>query len=198
MWWPGAVYPDPKECNFFETFGVGLLHVDPDHVWVNPGDSGGGQTECDVETRAELFWEAQEGRIVYQGRDMHIMSAVNLSINGKHVRRSPDRLARTAGIPAVTGGPEPTIGPAQLWKGCPFVAILNLPGQPAHSAPFLLGACLCTHWGADCHRPPPSGARNGRGVRDRDAAKICLRGGGWDGGMGRGGGETDAGGICCL
>ena len=69
---------------------------------------------------------------------MHIMSAVNLRINGKHVRRSADRLARTAGIPAVRGGPEPTMGPAQLWKGCPFVAILNLPGLPAQSAPFLL------------------------------------------------------------
>ena len=30
------------------------------------------------------------------------------------------------------------MGPAQLWKGCPFVAILNRPGQPAQSAPFLL------------------------------------------------------------
>ena len=25
--WPGAAYPDPKECNFFEPFGEGLLHV---------------------------------------------------------------------------------------------------------------------------------------------------------------------------
>ena len=137
-WWPTAAYPDPKECNFFETSGVGLVHVDPDHVWATPGDSGGGQTEYDVDTRAELFWEAQGGQIVYEGRDMHIMSAVNLRINGKHVRRSADRLARTAGIPAVRGGPEPTMGPAQLWKGCPFVAILNLPVQPAQSAPFLL------------------------------------------------------------
>ena len=138
LWWPAAAYPDPKECNFFEPSGVALLHVDLDHVWVTPGDSGGGQTEYNVDTRAELFWEAQGGRIVYEGRDMHIMSAVNLRINGKHVRRSADRLARTAGIPAVRGGPEPTIGPAQLWKGCPFLAILNLPGQPAQSAPFLL------------------------------------------------------------
>ena len=30
---------------------------------------------------------------MYQGRDMHIMSAVNLRINGKHVRWSADRLA---------------------------------------------------------------------------------------------------------
>ena len=30
------------------------------------------------------------------------------------------------------------MSPAELWKGCPFVAILNLPGQPAQSAPFLL------------------------------------------------------------
>ena len=122
----------------FSNRGVGLLHVDPDHVWVTPGDSGGGQTEYDVDTRAELFWEAQGGRILYDGREMHIMSAVNLRINGKHVSRSADRLARTAGIPAVRGGPEPTMRPAQLWKGCPFVAILNSPGQPAHSAPFLL------------------------------------------------------------
>ena len=116
---------------------------------MTPGDSGGGQTEYDVDTRAELFWEAQGGQIVYQGRDMHIMSALNVRINGKHVRRSADRLARTAGIPAVRGGPEPTLGPAQLWKGCPFVAILNLPGQPAQRAPFA-HLFLCTHWGADC------------------------------------------------
>ena len=135
--WPAAAYPNPKECNFFEPSGVALMHVDPDHVWVTRGHSGGGQTEYDVDTRGELFWEAQGGRIVYEGRDMHIMSAVNLRINGKHFRRSADRLARTAGIPALRGGPEPTLGPAQLWKGCPFVAILNIPGQPAQSAPFL-------------------------------------------------------------
>ena len=138
LWWLAAAYPDPKECNFFEPSGVALRHVDPDHVWVTPGDSGGGQTEYDVDARAELFWEAQGGRIVYEGRDMHIMSAVNLRINGKHVRRSADRLAKTAGIPVVRGGLEPIMGPAQLWKGCPFVAILNVPGLPAQSAPFLL------------------------------------------------------------
>ena len=63
---------------------------------------------------------------MYQGRDMHIMSAVNPRINGKHVRRSAGRLARTAGIPVVRGLLEPIMGRAQLWKGCPFVAILNL------------------------------------------------------------------------
>ena len=73
---------------------------------------------------------------MYQGRDIHIMSAVNLRINGKHVRRSNDRLARTAGIPAVMGVLEPTMGTAQLWKGCPFVAISNVTGQPPQSAPF--------------------------------------------------------------
>ena len=30
------------------------------------------------------------------------------------------------------------MGPSHLWKGCPFLAILNLPGQPSQSAPFLL------------------------------------------------------------
>ena len=69
---------------------------------------------------------------------MHIMSAVDLHINRKYVRRSADRLARIAGILAVRGGPDPTMGPAQLWKCCPFVAILYLPRQPAQSAPFLL------------------------------------------------------------
>ena len=66
-----------------------------DHVWMTPGDSGGGETEYDVDTRAELFWEAQGGSIVYQGRDMHILSAVNLRINGKHVR-----LTALPGLPA--------------------------------------------------------------------------------------------------
>ena len=75
---------------------------------------------------------------MYQGRNMHVMSAVNLRINRNHVRRLADRLASTAGIPAIRGGPEPTMGRAQFRKGCPFVAILNLPGQPPQSAPFLL------------------------------------------------------------
>ena len=107
LWWPSAAYLDAKECNFFEPSGVDLLHVDPDHVWVTPGDSGGGPTEYDVDTRAELFWEAQGGRIVYEGHDIHIMSAVNLRINGKHVRWSADRLAKTAGIAAVRGARSP-------------------------------------------------------------------------------------------
>ena len=25
LWWPAAAYPDPKECNFFETIRVGLF-----------------------------------------------------------------------------------------------------------------------------------------------------------------------------
>ena len=62
LWWP-----DPKERNFFEPFRKDLLLVDPDHVWMTPGDSQGGETEYDVDTRAELFSEAQGGRIVYQG-----------------------------------------------------------------------------------------------------------------------------------
>ena len=89
--------------------------------------------------------------MVYQGRDMHIMRAVNPRINGKHVRRSADRLARIAGIPAIRGFLEPTMGPAQLWKGCPFVAILNLPGQPPQSAPFLLAFPSTLIGGAECH-----------------------------------------------
>ena len=32
LWWPGAAYREPKQGNFFELFGVGLLHVDADHV----------------------------------------------------------------------------------------------------------------------------------------------------------------------
>ena len=57
------------------------------------------------------FCEAQGGRIVYEGRVMHIISAVNLRINGKNVWRSADRLARIAGFTVVRGGPEPTMGP---------------------------------------------------------------------------------------
>ena len=67
LWWPDAAYPDPKERNFFEPFGEGLLHVDPDHVWVTPGDSEGGEIEYDVDTRAELFWEAQGGELCIRG-----------------------------------------------------------------------------------------------------------------------------------
>ena len=64
QWRPAAAYPDPKECNFFEPLGKGLLHVDPDHVWATPRDSAAGETEYDSDTRAELFWGAQGGRIV--------------------------------------------------------------------------------------------------------------------------------------
>ena len=75
---------------------------------------------------------------MYQGRAMHIMSAVNLYINWNRLRRSADRLARTTGIPAIRGVPEPTVGLAQSWKGCLFVANYIPPGQPPQSAPFLL------------------------------------------------------------
>ena len=189
LWWPGAAYLDPKEHNFFEPLGEGLLHVDPDHVWTTPRDSAAGETEYDVDTRAELFWESQGGRIVYQGRDMHIMSALNLRINGKHVRRSVDRLARTAGIPAVRGVPEPAMGPAQLWKGCPFVAILNPPRQPPQSAPFLLtfSSALIGGWSVTdpSHQELATGAAFVIGMPQRF---FCREGDGmlvWEGAVGK-------------
>ena len=50
------------------------------------------------------YFRKPNGRhIVYQARDMHIMSAVNLSINGKHVWGSANRFAGIAGIPALRG-----------------------------------------------------------------------------------------------
>ena len=86
LWWPQAVYPDPSECSLFEPFGWPLLHVDPEQVWALPEDSGGGQTGYDVDTRVELSSEASGGRIVLEGRDMHILTATNRRINKKHVR----------------------------------------------------------------------------------------------------------------
>ena len=97
---PYVAYPDLKERNFFEPFEEGLLHVGSDHLWVTPRDSGGRETGCNVDTGVEVFWEAPGGRIVYHGSDMQFLSAVNLRINGKHVRLSADRLASTAGISA--------------------------------------------------------------------------------------------------
>ena len=41
----------------------GPLHVDPNHVWVTPRDSGGGETAYDVDTCGTLFWGAQGGVI---------------------------------------------------------------------------------------------------------------------------------------
>ena len=82
---------------------------------------------------------------------MHIMSAVNLHIHGKHVRQSANRLARTIGIPAVRGVSEPTVRPSQLLKGCPVVAILNLPQQPPQGAPFFCKASHQHSWGEQCH-----------------------------------------------
>ena len=61
---------------------------------------------------------------------MHMVSVVNLRINRKHLCRSVDRLVSAAGIAAVRGGPEPTVGSSQLWNSCPFVAIFCLPRQP--------------------------------------------------------------------
>ena len=55
---------------FSKLWGKGLLHVDPNHVWVTPTDSGAGETKYNVDTRSELFWQAQGGCIVYQGSDM--------------------------------------------------------------------------------------------------------------------------------
>ena len=75
---------------------------------------------------------------MYKGRDMHIMSALNLRINGKHVQRSSNLLARSASMPATRGGPEPLMGLSQLRKGCSSLAILHLPGQPPQSARFLM------------------------------------------------------------
>ena len=90
---------------------------------------------------------------MYHGRNMHIMSATNLRINGKQVRLSADRLARIGGIPAVRGGREPTMGPSQLWNGWPFVAIWNVPGQPSQSAPFLLSFSSALIVGRDVTHP---------------------------------------------
>ena len=67
QWWHGVAYPNPRACNFFEPFGEGLLHIDADHVCVTPRDSGGGETEYDVDTRIELFWEAQRGVLCVTG-----------------------------------------------------------------------------------------------------------------------------------
>ena len=50
----------------------------------------------------------------------------NPLITWQQVRRSADRLARIVFISTIRGGLEPRMGPSDLWKGCPFVAILNL------------------------------------------------------------------------
>ena len=86
-------------------------------MWLTPRDSGAWETEYDVDTRAKLFREAQGGRIVYHGCDMHITSAANLCINGLHVRLSADRIAMTASVPPISRVKELTMGPSQLWKG---------------------------------------------------------------------------------
>ena len=117
----------PSSGFLFEPFGHPVF-LDPDHVCVNPGHNGGGETGYDVDTRVELFTQGR--RIVYEGRDMHIMRIANEVITDTLVRCSADRLAPTAGIHIVRGGSKPTVGPLQLLKGCKYVATLNLPGQP--------------------------------------------------------------------
>ena len=60
---------------------------------------------------------------------MHLVSAVNPHINGRHVKRSANHLARKAGIPAVRSLLPPFVCPGQLWKGCPFVPFLTCLGS---------------------------------------------------------------------
>ena len=64
-----------------------------------------------MDMRIELFWEPKGGRIVHQKRDMLIMSAVNVLINGKHIRQLANRLART-GRCRLSGGVR-----SPLWGG---------------------------------------------------------------------------------
>ena len=67
LWWPSAAYPDPKERNFFEPFGEGLLHVDPDHAWTTPGDCGGGETEYDWIHGLRYFGNLKGGVLCIRG-----------------------------------------------------------------------------------------------------------------------------------
>ena len=119
-------------------------------------------------------------RSCYFGKLRGVCSAVNMPTNGKHVRRSANRLARTTGIPAVRGGPEPTVGPSQLRKGCPFVAIFNYSQQRLHSAPFLVTFSSALIEGSSVIDPfhHKLSAVGGGGGRERDAAEVFMQGGG--------------------
>ena len=79
------------------------------------------------------------------------------------------------------------MGPAQLWKGCPFVGILNLPRQPPQGAPFLLTFCFALIGGRSvtdpCHQELATGAAFVIGMPQ----SFFLQGGRWDAGMRRGG-----------
>ena len=90
------------------------------------------------------------------------------------------------------------MGPSQLWTDCPFVAVLNLRGQPSQSAPFLLTFSSALIGGRSVTNPSHHEISKGGGVCDRDAAGIFLQGAGLEVGMGRGSGKIGAGGICCL
>ena len=66
------------------------------------------------------------------------------------------------------------MGPSHLWKGCPFVAILNSPGQPSQSAPFLLTFSSALIGGRIVTDPSHQEPINGGGVCDRDAAGFLV------------------------
>ena len=86
------------------------------------------------------------------------------------------------------------MGPSQLWEGCPFVAILNVPRQPSQSASFLLtfsSAIIGKRSVTDPSRQLSTGAAFVLGMPHRHR-------GGWEIGMGRGGGKIGAGAICYL
>ena len=74
---------------------------------------------------------------MYEDWDTHIRREVNFGIGLKPVQLCANCLARTTGIPVVRGGPAPIVRPSQFWKGCRFVATLDLPRKPPQSAPFL-------------------------------------------------------------
>ena len=67
LWWRAAAYPDPKECNFFEPSGVGLLHVDPDHVWATQGIVGEGKQSTMWIHALSYFGNLKGGELCMRG-----------------------------------------------------------------------------------------------------------------------------------
>ena len=81
-----------KGCNVFGPNGEPLVspHVDADLDRVI-GIAGQSGAYVDPADRVDLFFEASAyPRISFQGNEVHIMTAINVALNGAHARRSND------------------------------------------------------------------------------------------------------------
>ena len=130
-----------KGCNVFGPEGEPsrIHHVEADlHRVV--GFAGPSDALVDPSDQVGLVFEAPAcPRIQLHGTEVHVVTAINVALNGAHARLSNDRLSRIANLPRVPTARACQVTDNHLWKGCPYFAILNFEtAESKGSAPFLL------------------------------------------------------------